>query len=873
MKYLLFLLQCTFHSYCIGQISPSPSTLQQKKSKEPLNADAFDTWPNLSLAAITNDGKHSAYVIENKLPKKRTLFVLDTKGYLKFESSISGFYHFTSDSRFAIWINQHDSLCILSLNSYKVRYVPQVAFFSINSQRVLYQSKSDSIGLRELPLNSYKEIIYANVRRAQVIINGNIKLLLTVDSITNRIQLLGRSGKTKIRELWKGENLNNLIKDDQQEQIAFLSGVSFDSLWFYKKGMKRVTYLKTTLDSNVRLTGLSNFSKNGEIIFVTLVKTSTPNQEKKCSYLSIWSYLDPKLSSQQKTESDILSYKGIVQISNGRFCRLDFDNDWLFIPSIKDTIALIRSRDIDVPGDELHWNSASRLSWYLLSFKENRKTPLEDIKDNTFVQLSPSAKYVIYFDNTLKNYFVYETGTGIRRNITIGIQENWQKKENNGYYGKYIEGWEVDDARVYINGQQDIWKIDPSGLTRPLNLTNGYGNSHNIVFSMALEEYSHRCFEKNETLILSAFNLDSKENGFYKKKTGTVGDPDSLTMGPYVYDITYNPSIPPTANYSPIKAKNTERYIVRRMSASEAPNLFVTSNFKTFKILSDLKPEKTHNWYTTELHTWKSFSGRSLQGILYKPENFDPQKKYPVIFSIYEKKSDGLNLYLEPRALEGGCSINIPYYVSNGYIIFCPDIYYTIGDPMKGTFDAVMSAVNYVSQLSFVNSKKLGIQGCSWGAIQINYLVTHTDKFAAACSASGIANWISSYCSIKGSGGSMQGIYEIGQFRVGATIWQKPDIFIKNSAILNVDKISTPLLLMHTTNDELCALSNILEFSTVLRRLKKKSWLLLYEGNHGIFDSNELDFSIHMKQFFDHYLIDSANAKWMTMDVSIITKP
>ena len=264
------------------------------------------------------------------------------------------------------------------------------------------------------------------------------------------------------------------------------------------------------------------------------------------------------------------------------------------------------------------------------------------------------------------------------------------------------------------------------------------------------------------------------------------------------------------------------------------------------------------------MREWTSLGGAFLHGILYKPENFDSSRRYPVILYFYEKLSDRLNAYLAPNPLDNGCSINIPYYVSNEYIVFTPDIYYRPGFPMESAYESVVSAVKYLGSLSYVNSNKIGIQGCSWGAIQINYLVTHCNLFAAACSASGIGNWISGYNSLLENGMSMQALYESGQMRMNKTLWDNRNGFVENSAVFNASNITTPILFMHTYGDGICPFINIAEFFFILRGLEKKSWMLIYQGNHGVWREAGMDFSLRMKEFFDHFLKDKPAAEWMS---------
>ena len=358
-----------------------------------------------------------------------------------------------------------------------------------------------------------------------------------------------------------------------------------------------------------------------------------------------------------------------------------------------------------------------------------------------------------------KNYFSYASRSGTIRNITKNIPTVWTIYDADlpfeFVYLDAYSGWLDGDSTILLHDQNDIWQVDLAANHPAVNLTNGYGRIHNIVFRL-LDQSPNTSIANNETLILSAFNRTTKDNGFYRITLGKRGNPELLSMGPYVYNIPdNNPGFP---GEPPIKAKNAGVFLVKRMSTTESPNWFSTIDFKTFQPLSSIHPEKMYNWLTTELVNWKTLDGSLSQGILYKPENFDPGKKYPIIFYYYQRLSDILNLYLKPESSMG--PLDIPTYVSNGYLVFTPDIHYKIGNPGESAYNSVVSAANYFSKIRWVNSNKMGLQGHSYGAIETNYLITHSHQFAAACSASGVADFISGYGSLTGGGNSQQDMYE-----------------------------------------------------------------------------------------------------------------
>ncbi|PSL48366.1 prolyl oligopeptidase family protein [Chitinophaga niastensis] len=880
-KSALFLLFIFSTTICFAQELFRESKDGSQHIEKPLiDSSVYDKWPSVEGATISNDGNYAMYSIMNQPVGSRTLVLQAIKGNWRTEIQHVDRAEFTQDSQTAVCINPNDSLCIVRLGSTTITYIPQVNSFKLQHENsdvwLAYQLNTLEKEVVTMNLKTGKKISYSSVKDYLFSADGRVLVLQMVSKKdTNTIQSLrwGTLGDGNIATIWEGTGIENIVLDAGGTQLAFIVESKINSqkeksIWYYKAGTARAVNLATKhapgIENGLALGSIQHFSKDGNRLFFTLEEKEGNKPSPNGVQVDVWSYTDTKLQSQQFDESGPESYAAVINIAERHIVRLEQAFERISSSDFnhaQDTVAMIRHQQSDGKSGEWNWNPACKLSWYLVSTKNGEKQPLDWLADNFWVEMSPEGKYVIYYDKKQKEYFSYETASGVIRNITQGIATSWERD-----YGRVIGGWMKEDAAVIIYDQYDVWQIDPTGKTPALNLTNGFGLKHNIVFFMALDDYPRHPLGRNEELIFTAFNRNTKDNGFYRKIVGKTGDPDSLTMGPYLYDVTDNPYLPSRSNFTPVKATDVKVYIIKRMNAAESPNFFSTTNFKTFTQLSDLHPEKKYNWYSAELHTWKSLDGSALQGILYKPENFDSTKKYPVIFHYYEIKSDRLNAYLKPDLADGG-TICIPCYVSNGYLVFTPDIHYTIGDPFQGTYNAVVSAAHYLSRFPYVNTKKMGLQGLSWGAIQTNYLITQTDIFAAACSASGIADLISGYGGLISYGASLQGMYESGQLRFGASLWEKPERYIKNSAILQADKITTPLLMMHTKNDGVCPFANAIELFTALRRLGKKSWMLVYEGNHGVFGKDGDDFNIRMAQFFDHYLKDKPAPKWMTRGI------
>jgi dipeptidyl aminopeptidase/acylaminoacyl peptidase len=261
-----------------------------------------------------------------------------------------------------------------------------------------------------------------------------------------------------------------------------------------------------------------------------------------------------------------------------------------------------------------------------------------------------------------------------------------------------------------------------------------------------------------------------------------------------------------------------------------------------------------------------------LQATLYKPENFDPKKKYPMMVYIYERLTQNVNHFVNPAP---GTSINLSYYVSNGYLVLTPDIVYTTGYPGQSALKCVLPAIQAVVNRGVVDESAIGIQGHSWGGYQIAYMVTQTNRFRAVEAGAPVADMISAYDGIRwGTGITRQFQYERTQSRIGGSIWQYPTRFIENSPIFWADRVQTPVLILQNDGDDAVPWYQGIEFFLALRRLGKEVYLFNYNGQpHGLRSRpDQKDYTIRMQQYFDHYLKGAPAPDWMTKGVTYLER-
>jgi len=501
------------------------------------------------------------------------------------------------------------------------------------------------------------------------------------------------------------------------------------------------------------------------------------------------------------------------------------------------------------------------------------------------IWFSPTGKYLVYFDAERSgNYFSYDVMDNRLVNISKGVKP-WQlcykdylmhepeKKE----FAAGIAKWLDADSGILVYDNFDIWKLDLTGNRAPINFTNGYGQKNNIIFNLMnsgqLESIRDdvNTFCGNDTIVLRAFNKKNKFNGFFKKSLHATGDPELLYMGPCLISRPFYRVNGLSIGMIPLQAADTTIWVIKRETTTDAPNYFLTADFRQYKRLTNYQPQLEYNWLTTELHAFKELNGNISHGILYKPENFDATKKYPVVISFYSHLSD--RLYQFPQAaylISPSIFDNPSWMVSHEYLVFTPDIFFSPGQWGPSVINSLDGAAKYLSKLPYVDSKRIGAAGHSNSGRFGYYLFTHSKSFAAMSLGSGASGTdiISSALSVE-SGLSNLEFVEKGTLGGGlGMLWDNKNKWIDHTAVLQVDKAVSPLLLFHCKNDG-DPISLAMELFVSLRRIEKKVWWLNYNGGgHILTGPRELkDFTIRYTQFYDHYLKSAPAPVWMTKGI------
>ncbi len=479
--------------------------------------------------------------------------------------------------------------------------------------------------------------------------------------------------------------------------------------------------------------------------------------------------------------------------------------------------------------------------------------------------LSPAGRYVARWDGFERAWFAVDARTGEERNLTadLGVPVHDVLDDHPDALRSYgSAGWTRDDERFLVYDEFDVWAIDPTGEVAPRNLTEGVGRATDTRFRVLDLDDDDPFVPYDEDVYLTALHTATKRAGIHRDRFDRSREPVELLSGDALF-----------GGFG--KAADADVVAFTRSTFEDFPNIWVTdADFDDPRQVTDANPQQAdYRWGTAELYEWTSVDGAPLQGILYKPEGFDPSRRYPMMVYFYERNSDGLHRHVVPAP--GSSSINYSFYVSRGYLLFVPDIPYRIGYPGESAVDAVVPGVLALIDEGFVDRDKIGVQGHSWGGYQIAYMLTRTDIFAAAEAGAPVANMISAYGGIRWQTGMSRAFqYERTQSRIGGSLWETPLRYIENSPIFTADKIRTPLLMMHNDEDGAVPWYQGIELFVGLRRLGQPVWMLNYNGEaHGLRQRrNQKDWAIRMQQFFDHYLMDAPAPIWMEEGVPAILK-
>jgi len=703
----------------------------------------------------------------------------------------------------------------------------------------------------------------------------------------NAVQLSAGSASSK--QVIAAENgyYNNLTWDHKRSRLAFTVSVldadneylPFDAFivsWQAFNGEPQTLVRADDAEDGYRLRHRNNltWTYDGKRLFygvmdadmVALDEKSAPEDSLTAENLydldrilngvkgKVWHWDDPLIKTHEKQTWNSRKnhlFTSVYHLDEGRNVQLANKE----LPNVRvshNTGSVLGSSNL--PYRKLITWDGNYNDFYLIDLNTGETTQI--LEQQRFgAQLSPGGNFAAWFDGT--DWVLMDSQSGNMRNLTTALDVPFADEENDrpqpsGSYG--IAGWVEGERSVLIYDKYDIWQFDTSN-GRSINLTEG--RSEQKIFRIRDLKQNRDVWGRNETLLLTMFHDRNKNHGFYEGRVGRSGVTRLHEEDERVTFVA--------------KAENSDEILFRREKHDVYPNLWLSNNsrFRNTRQLTNLYEDLTERWAWghAELVDWLDMDGRTVQGILYYPGNYEPGKKYPVFIYYYERFSQRLHEFIHPVTNHRP---NIAQYTSDGYAVFLPDVWFDVPIPGYSATKSLVPGVQKLVEMGIADPKAIGLHGHSWSGYLTAQVITQTDIFAAAVAGAPVGNMTSAYSGIRwGTGLARQFQYEQTQSRLGVSMWENLSPYIENSPVFWADRINTPLLIQHGDADEAVPWYQAIELYLAMRRLGKDSVFLHYynEPHHLRQFANRLDYAIKMKEYMDHYLKGTPAPKWITEGV------
>lgn len=564
----------------------------------------------------------------------------------------------------------------------------------------------------------------------------------------------------------------------------------------------------------------------------------------------IWHWQDARLQSQQQVEasrdrnrSDLCVYR----VDDDKMLRIGDDEVRGFNPTEGERFAIAQDRK---PYDLQTSLDGIRLADVYVADLATGKRRLA-LKGNRWMMgASPDGTRFLYFQDG--HYHVYEMATGETYAITKDAPVSFiDVEDDHNVENPPIRpiGWVKGGASVLLSDAWDIWHVPAHGGAATNLTVNGKEDRLRYRRRFRLDP-DEEGIDLTGAMYIGVFGEDTKRNAIGRIDGGKPG-------------VTVLASDSPNCNLAQ-KAEDADVYLWSTESSTAPREYFAGGpDLKDGKQLTDAAA--THRgWFWSDgaqIVKYESTTGKPLTAALFRPANYIEGKSYPTIVYIYETLSQRMHSYSTPRT--GGFSPSL--YASQGYAVLMPDIVYRVNDPGLSSVECVLPALDAAIATTVVDPEKVGLHGHSWGGYQTAFLITQTDRFAAAVSGAPLTNLISMYSSIYwNSGRANQPIFESSQGRFTGGYWENLEAYARNSPVYHAENVTTPLLLLHNDKDGAVDWNQGIEYFNTLRRLGKAIVMLQYVGeNHGLRqDPNRKDYSERMLEFFAHYLRGKDAPDW-----------
>lgn len=480
---------------------------------------------------------------------------------------------------------------------------------------------------------------------------------------------------------------------------------------------------------------------------------------------------------------------------------------------------------------------------------------------------SPLSNEMVYYRN--KHWWYYNPETDFTQCLTENIQTKWDNTTEDvphqfRVYG--VAGWSIAGTSVLLYDENDVWKVALDGSSYE-RITDGWKEDkvYRIVetgmkgsTSNPYERDNRKLVDLNKGIVLEVTNQKNWFSG-YVLYTGKRG----------LQVVDYGDK-----HHIGIKKNRGKQFVYASERYSESAQLmYVDVEKKISKVLYESnKHQRNYLEKKSTLLSYTNEKGQVLKAALFYPDGYDEKRKCPMIVSIYDKKSMYVNHFSKP-SFQNSVGFCVSNFTADQYFVLYPDIAYEKGNPGFSASDCVIAAVKAAIATGMVDEKRIGLIGHSFGGYETDFILTQTNLFATAVSGAGVSDPIGRYFGLGNDYIHKDEMwrFETQQWRMGSTFFENKSGYWSNSALVNADKITTPLLQWAGKDDTTVPFEQSVSLYMALRRLGKPTILLGYpkEGHNVSNPENQKDLTIRIKQWFDYFLKDKKDVGWIVAGTTV----
>lgn len=839
----------------------------QNNTQKIITENDYQKWGKLTNHTISEKGNWVSYAMQyDETPD--TLFIKNINKNKRFKFSDVNKGEFINEKLFIFLDKQKTLNCIdlFSGNNNKVKNVKNYAI-SKNHQFIITIENSGNKnyltirnyktniveqieGIDEFKINDTQDELVAYKQNESV---KSVILISLVASITKSI-IIEENDVTFSKFVWS----------DSYKSIAFLAEYKNNDntilLYHYDLNQKKLNLLNPKEIENFpskfkisnRHNNITISLDDQRVIFGIIKNLKTQSNENN---VQIWKSNDPIVYSEKKHLGE-LDYDFKLAVwwpQKGKFSKItENEKPYAILNNTKD-YALTFSFGDTPPQYTMNRN----VNYYVKNIETNEEVLLVNNQPTGLhnSSMSPKGKYFAYFNN--KEWWVYNFKEKKKIQIPIPKNIDFSKIDYANEKGNFgVAGWCQNEEYIILYDQYDIWKAPLNG-SNPIRITKG--REQNITFKIGSN--------KEKKYFIASGNNDPIINlqeeiiltATTKNKTGYFILKPSGVLKEICFDNLSNSKIS--------KASKASKAIFITQNYNIPPKLIFTNLLTNKKLLcyqSNIH-HFNYQWHKQEIITYKKSNNEELNGILYYPNQYNPNQIYPMVVFIYEEQFAQKNNYSNP-SMYSMTGFNIATFTAQGYFVLMPDIKYEIGNPGPSALDCVLAATNKVINSGKVNKNKIALMGQSFGGYETNFIITQTNIFKTAISGVSIFDTNRMYQSLSESSGKPEmWRFESQQWRMGKQLFDDRKSYDTNSPSNYVENVSTPVLLWCGEADKQINPDQSIAMYLALRRLNKECILLMYpkESHSIILNSNQRDLYSKIKAWLAYHLKDELPAEWI----------